>query len=456
MTTYPQTVALTQLYRHVERRFRIKFGPMYFGELEAMVLTPLRDALQFTKQHSSSQSGLIVKYAYQLSAEYAIIAEIAQISQVKEVARELTASAIYQSPVYQAFVRDKNVANSDSGKVPNAQDKVSAAWRYIDDFLADKMSMGDSQGEQTPLSILLTLQTEPSSAEQITSTWQLLVRHLKEGKGRPLSQSAASDQAMSLTITWNAICDLYNDAIRDLDSRSDGQVPTRASFADAWTALMWFDAYLQMVEQYDALFPAAVMQQQSTAWVLALRNQALKYRGLFSSLSKAAQSFDITTFMWLWDQQWTFVKGAIPAHLLEAREVEAMWKHLKDLANQAVEPFASKAALSSLDEYKSYLDVDVLLPSRIFNSMSYPVSSWTVPDPNPTKSGKSLLESGDTLGLQDIYSGERMELFTNLAAAAGMLEVALGYLLRSQSLLSGTNNANALPLLPSADRKSVV
>lgn len=455
---YPQAIALTQFLRMVEAKFRIKSGALYFGELESMVLVPLRDTLIETRTNTDN-TGLVVKKAFQLAAEYGLIADIAQVSQVKEVARELTATAIVNSPVYAALrgamqsLNDQGASSLGQSAGSGAQgdgnkNQISDAWKAIDAFLSSKITEGPVvQNAATPLSILLRMQSVIPLEQTVPATWDRLVRHLKEGKGRPLSQASADAQAMLLSSVWHGIASLVDEALSELAAVTPNNPPSTASFADAWTALLWFYMYLDMSDNYDAMFPAAVMQQQSTAWVLALRTQALKYRSLFADLAKAAQSFDVATFMWEWEQQRKFMSPVLPSHQAAVLDMDALWDRLKTIADKEIHSFSADAARETLNSYKEYAGTDIVLPDNVFTRIYSISDDWTIPDPSPTKAGKSFIQESDTLALQDIYSGTRVELLTHLTASAGMLEIVLGYMTRATSLLMGTTLAEASPIV---------
>lgn len=445
---YPHEISLMQFHQLVEATLSLPPGLVYSGEAEAVLFYPLESALNTAFQNTRSQ-GSIVQAAYQLAAAYSIIADITKVAQTKDIMREITNSAITANPVYVTITKHQEAAGQLTNSQGQHETELRAVWRVIDQFLNENMSAEPDASKVTPLSIVYQAQsvdstTLPTATSEI---WRNLIAHLRTGKGLPLSPDNADKHVARLMRVWRLIDELCTKAIDEAQSGAD-----TAYFADAWTALAWFYDYMRAVADYDSIFPQSSIMVQSSAWVLAIRNQALKLKSFFSRKAIAAQSFDIQKTIAMWDEEMDFLAPSLPTTTSAVQDLQSLWARVRELASSTLDPFSAACATSTIKEFKSYLGVDTLLPAYQFKQISGKTEdgnawSFTIPDPDPTKTGSDYLHAADTLGARDIFTGERTMLLAHLTASAANVEVALHYLTRALDVLSCLNPNEVLGLI---------
>lgn len=465
MPSYMHKSILLKMRHNLGERLKLVTGPLYYGEAEINLLVPLLEALRDSA--SKRSQGTIAAHAYQLSAAFALIHDITKISQSRDIANQMTLTSVMAQPIVKRFIALAPKTEEPKGENLTEEKKnLATLWTAI-----KKMGDGNFTYEApqhndltyTPLSVLYqstnSLGTTVNDVKTtfsptVVNVWSRLLSTLRHGKGVPLERSGRKDLMALITEILLRI-DAIIGQVSNVDAllqtpmnETEWNTQTKkyslnlTAFQDAYTAMFWLEEYLNVVEQYDVIFPASDLMVQTQAWVLVIKTFAAKMKKCFAEIAQVSISYDISLAMALWDEVRNFWNPVLNKNLSAVSDLDTIWNSCKELASKLLSSYASSQVSTTFSGLKKYMEADYVLPSSEFSFASDVLDDYQMPMQDKgvyhVRTGEAVLTTLDSVGERPTTQFDRDLLIPKLAQSAGYVEAALACVRRSREILQLT------------------
>jgi hypothetical protein len=470
---YAHATVLTAMRDALSAKTMVVRTPLYYGEAEELILVLLKQAL-ISAQRSP---GEVVKIAMKQAGAYSLISAVTRISQAKEIANVITANAFNENPLVDQLSKAAQelalTSKQDAGNSLNRdyRTQYTNAWNNLSALLnafvpaehERRLPTGDITQDilestnvqvvdgvprrvsKTPIQIMYEASVAGLGlvSQNTVGVFDNFLQNMRRGKGNPLSQEN-QQKLLALRATVEQLVDqLINKAL------ASGEED--ATFADAYTAMLWYLSYLKISEpeQYDVTFPQGDVMTNSQAWVQTIKTSSLKLAKFFYDISISAMSFDISYARRMWEATRKFYGVVLNSPLSDISDMDRLWDECTDAMGKLLNPIALPQVDEILKRLTDYVEATQLLPKDAFDIVDSSLSSVELSDAvTPTKHGGEILSSLDVLSQRRVDNLDRSSALTTLASRAGAFELALQYIARLRDVVSSVGEmAIASPLV---------
>lgn len=417
LPAYPYKTVLIQLEQEIDSRARVVRGPLYYGEAEQLLLDQLEKmAVEVLALGSggSYTAGQVVKQLYAYAAQFSIIAEIAKVSQAKDVANKMSAEAVQNTPIYKALLTLSKKTEAELKK----DGEWLPTWTLLDKFMSSTTFVGADV-----LGTLLKVSTDTIEVSTLQSAYQLLARVMRTGKGYYLTPT---DRVTVLNKRAKVRA-----ALATLIEKVDINIPKAGYASDALALAFWYLTYLNATENYDVVFPKGDFITQSQAWVMTLRSAATRMAEAYTDLALAAFTFDICIASDLYNSTLDFFTPLL-IRQSSLEDVKVLYDDALARFDKVANKYMKAAAADAMETLRKYVRATHILPETYTRELQSLVSSISL---TSSVSATEILADTGMAGSSAVLLTRANDKMASLISDAANITNSIDFLLRAKAIL---------------------
>jgi hypothetical protein len=442
------TKSITNCLRKIE-------GPLYQGELESFILSPIIAVSSKLLSSGTANPGYVIEHFAGQSVGYSIIAQLFATFENKELASTLTQTMIQKSELYKLFTETWSQGKEDleeklrrgDGKGANTM-IVNALQEWIQGKQPSNPLYKDAQSGLGSAMSALTAILKTTGANSptvsygaVTPLYDLLLDTAGTGKGFPLTIEQRKRLFSLYSVAQMAIESLFDQADKQIDEFDRSQY----ALAGAVLANAFLD-YLKMAHDPDVFFPASRIPHDSRAWASSMKAKAVRLASHWLSYVNAPATFSVGIAYDLWkaSKSWLDKLGRPYSALVESEQMlDAAMERMKPLSSDL---FANIKQVV-FDHIKKFTGADEILPQELIQTDEY--KAWLEKLDNISsynyESMTSLIKNMVPSSVMLYRNEDKLPLEQTMVIRASMIVAAAEAAVRSTMLFSADLDTTVAP-----------